>query len=46
VPGFDVSPDGRFLLALSDERESIPPDPTVLLHVDDELRRRAPSAGR
>jgi eukaryotic-like serine/threonine-protein kinase len=46
VPGFDVSPDGRFLLALSDERESIPPDPTVLLHVDDELRRRAPAAGR
>ena len=46
VPGFDVSPDGRFLLALLDDRESVPPEPNVLLNVDDELRRRAPPAGR
>jgi hypothetical protein len=45
VPGFDVSADGRFLLALSDERESIPSDPNVVLHVDDELRRRTAAAG-
>jgi hypothetical protein len=46
VPAFDVAPDGRFLMALSDERESIPPNPEVLLHVDDELRRRAPTPAR
>jgi serine/threonine-protein kinase len=40
VPGFDVAADGRFLLVLSDERESIPPDMQVILHVDDVLRRR------
>ena len=43
VAGFDVSPDGRFLLVLSDERESLPRNLNVLLHVDDELRRRTAS---
>jgi serine/threonine protein kinase len=47
VPGFDVSSDGRFLLALSDEHESAPRTLNVLLHVDAELRRRkAPGASR
>jgi Tol biopolymer transport system component len=46
VPGFDVSPDGRFLLVLSDGQESLPRDPVVVLNVDDDLRRRAPVAGR
>jgi len=40
VAGFDVAPDGRFLLVLPDESESLPFDMNVLLHVDDELRRR------
>ena len=40
VAGYDVAPDGRFLMALMDESESVPPDMHVLLHVDDELRRR------
>jgi dipeptidyl aminopeptidase/acylaminoacyl peptidase len=40
VPGFDLSSDGRFLLVLSDTQESLPPEPNVILHVDDELRRR------
>ena len=42
VPGFDVGPDGRFLLVLAAEQESFRADPNVVLHVDDELRRRAP----
>jgi len=46
VPGFDVGPDGRFLLVLAAEQESFARDPNVVLHVDDELRRRAPGAGR
>jgi len=40
VAGYDVAPDGRFLLAIMDESESLPFDMHVLLHVDDELRRR------
>jgi eukaryotic-like serine/threonine-protein kinase len=40
VAGYDVAPDGRFLLVISDESESVPADLNVLLHVDDELRRR------
>jgi len=40
VAGYDVAPDGRFLMALMDESESLPSDMHVLLHVDDELRRR------
>ena len=40
VAGYDVAPDGRFLLAIMDESESLPFDKHVLLHVDDELRRR------
>jgi Tol biopolymer transport system component len=40
VAGYDVAPDGRFLLVISDESESIRPDMNVLLNVDDELRRR------
>jgi Tol biopolymer transport system component len=42
VPGFDVAADGRFLLVLSDEREAQPRELSVVLHVDDELRRRTP----
>ena len=42
VAGYDVAPDGRFLLVIPDESESIRPDMHVLLHVDDELRRRIP----
>jgi serine/threonine-protein kinase len=38
--GYDVAPDGRFLLVIPDEAESLPFDMHVLLHVDDELRRR------
>jgi serine/threonine-protein kinase len=45
VPGFDVSPDGRFLLVLR-EPDALPRHPHVLLHVDDELRRRMPEASR
>jgi Tol biopolymer transport system component len=45
VPGFDVSADGRILLVLTDG-ELFPRDPTVVLHVDDDLRRRARSAAR
>ena len=40
VPGFDVSADGRFLMVLADQRESLVRELNVLLHVDDELRRR------
>ncbi|MBW8868272.1 MAG: PD40 domain-containing protein [Acidobacteria bacterium] len=40
VSGYDVAPDGRFLLVIPDESESLPFDMHVLLHVDDELRRR------
>ena len=40
VAGYDVAPDGRFLLALMDESESLPFNMHVLLNVDDELRRR------
>jgi hypothetical protein len=40
VAGYDVAPDGRFLLVIMDESESLPFDMHVLLHVDDELRRR------
>jgi hypothetical protein len=40
VAGYDVAPDGRFLLVIPDESESLPFDMHVLLHVDDELRRR------
>ena len=40
VAGYDVAPDGRFLLVIPDEFESLPSDMHVLLHVDDELRRR------
>jgi serine/threonine-protein kinase len=40
VAGYDVAPDGRFLLVIPDESESLPSDMHVLLHVDDELRRR------
>jgi serine/threonine protein kinase/Tol biopolymer transport system component len=40
VSGYDVGPDGRFLLVIPDESESLPFDMHVLLHVDDELRRR------
>ena len=40
VAGYDVAPDGRFLLVIMDESESLPLDMNVLLNVDDELRRR------
>jgi hypothetical protein len=40
LAGFDVAPDGRFLLVIPAESESLPFDINVLLHVDDELRRR------
>ena len=40
VAGYDVAADGRFLLVIPDESESLPFDMHVLLHVDDELRRR------
>jgi len=40
VAGYDVAPDGRFLLVIPDVSESIRPDMNVLLNVDDELRRR------
>ena len=40
VAGYDVAPDGRFLLVIPGESESIRPDMNVLLNVDDELRRR------
>jgi hypothetical protein len=40
VAGYDVAPDGRFLMVIMDESESLPFDMHVLLHVDDELRRR------
>jgi hypothetical protein len=40
VAGYDVAPDGRFLLVIPDASEPVPPDMNVLLHVDDELRRR------
>jgi len=40
IAGFDVAPDGRFLLVIPDESESIRPDMNVLLNVDDDLRRR------
>ncbi len=40
VAGYDVAPDGRFLLVIPDASESIRPDMNVLLNVDDELRRR------
>jgi hypothetical protein len=41
VPSFDVSPDGRrFILVMSNDSEFAPVDLTVLLHFDDELRRR------
>jgi hypothetical protein len=40
VSGYDVAPDGRFLLVIPDESESLPFEMHVLLHVDDELRRR------
>jgi hypothetical protein len=46
VPGFDVSSDGRFLLVLADERESLARDPQVILHLDDELRRRTSALAR
>jgi serine/threonine-protein kinase len=46
VPGFDIAPDGRFLLVLHDERESPPRNLNVLLHVDDEVRRRTAAARR
>jgi serine/threonine-protein kinase len=43
VPSFDVSPDGsRFLVVLAGDSELAAPDLNVLLHVDDELRRRTP----
>ena len=42
VAGYDVAPDGRFLLVIPEESESIRPDMHVLLNVDDELRRRIP----
>jgi hypothetical protein len=41
VPGYDVAADGRFLLVIPDESESATFDMNVLLHIDDELRRRA-----
>jgi eukaryotic-like serine/threonine-protein kinase len=40
VAGYDVASDGRFLMVIPDESESLPFDMHVLLHVDDELRRR------
>ena len=40
VAGYDVAPDGRFLLVIPDESESLPFEMHVLLHFDDELRRR------
>ncbi len=40
VAGYDVAADGRFLLVIPDESESLPFDMHVLLNVDDELRRR------
>jgi serine/threonine-protein kinase len=42
APGFDVAADGRFLMALSDG-ELLPREPWVVLHVDDDLRRRTRS---
>ena len=38
--GYDVAPDGRFLMVIPGEAETHPFDMHVLLHVDDELRRR------
>jgi len=40
APGYDVAADGRFLLVIPDESGLLPADTNVLLHVDDELRRR------
>ena len=40
VAGIDVAADGRFLIALADETEQQGGELNVLLHVDDELRRR------
>jgi len=41
VPSFDVSPDGRrFILVLSSDSEFAPVNLTLLLHFDDELKRR------
>jgi len=40
VPGFDVAPDGRFLIVVADQSESFGGTMNVLLHVDDELRRQ------
>jgi hypothetical protein len=40
VAGYDVAADGRFLMVIMDEAESLPFDMHVLLHVDDELKRR------
>jgi dipeptidyl aminopeptidase/acylaminoacyl peptidase len=42
VQGYDVATDGRFLMVLLDDSESVPRDFHVLLHVDDELKRRVP----
>ena len=41
APGFDVAPDGRFLVVIADDTESFGGVMNILLHVDDELRRRA-----
>jgi serine/threonine-protein kinase len=41
VPSFDVSPDGRrFLVVMAGDTELAPVDLNVMLHFDDELRRR------
>ena len=40
VAGYDVASDGRFLLVMPDESESLPFEMHVLLHVDDLLRGR------
>jgi hypothetical protein len=45
VPGFDISSDGRFLLVQLDG-ELLPRDPNVVLHVDDDLRRRTSAVRR
>jgi hypothetical protein len=40
VAGYDVAPDGRFLLVIPDESESLPFEMHVLVHIDDVLKRR------
>ena len=43
VAGFDVAPDGRFLMMKGPEQESAPTQLHLVLNWFDELRRRAPA---